>query len=69
MGLDDLKKIKVFLMTMPMVTAGQDPPGGDIQGRKKGRGSVPDIVVGNAFHITKSDRQDESARQWRHQSF
>jgi hypothetical protein len=44
-------------MTMPMVTAGQDPPGGDIQGRKKGRGSVPDIVVGNAFHITKSDRQ------------
>ena len=28
-------------MTMPMVTAGQDPPGGDIQGRKKGRGSVP----------------------------
>ena len=56
-AVDVLEETKEFLMTVALLTTVDDFSGGDVQGRKQGRRSMPDIVVRDAFHIAQSHRQ------------
>ena len=47
-----------FLMTMPRSALANDRAGGDIEGREESRGAMSKVIVGHAFNVSESHRQD-----------
>jgi hypothetical protein len=56
-GLDVAQEAQKLLMPMPRFALCEDLAIGHIEGCEQRRGAVPDVVVGNAFHVPQPHRQ------------
>lgn len=54
---DALKKAQKFLVAVPRLTVSEHSPCSNIEGRKQGGGSMADIVMRDAFHVTQAHGQ------------
>jgi hypothetical protein len=52
------RKIRNFLVPVPVLAAAGHLPGGDVQRREQGGGAVPDVVVRAALDQVWLGRQD-----------
>ncbi len=55
--IDALGELKRFSMTMACPALRQNRTGGNVKGGKQGRGAIANVVVGHAFHVSKSNGQ------------
>ena len=56
-AVDVAQERQKLLMPVASLALGQHLAAGDVQGREQGGGSMPDVVVGDAFDIAQSHRQ------------
>ena len=57
-GVDVFEEAQELLMAVVRPALGQDPAGGDIQGREEGGGAVADVAVRDAFDVAESEGQE-----------
>ena len=48
------KKAEKLLVAMPRPARSEDRSRGDVERREQGRGAVPHVVVGDAFHVAQA---------------
>jgi hypothetical protein len=53
---DSLEEAKKLLMSVAWFAFGEDGPGGDVEGGKKGGGAMANVVMSDAFHVAQAHR-------------